>query len=200
MKFYYFPVAPNPTKVRTFIREKGIQVEERMVNLRDGEHRSAEHLARNPGGALPVLELDNGEYIAESLPMMEYLEELYPDPVMIGSDPLSRLRIREYERSVEKSLFEPIIRIVHSTNSPLGLPVRPEISEPERAHLPTALARVDARIGDSPFAAGDSPTMVDCTLFAALYFGEFFGVGLPAQYENLRRWFLSFKTRPSAQM
>ncbi len=200
MKFYYFPVAPNPTKVRTFIREKGIEVEEIQVNLGQGEHRSAEHLARNPRGALPVLELDSGEFICESLPMMEYLEELFPLPVMIGHDPLSRLHTREYERMVEKTLLEPITRIVHATNSPLGLPVRPEISGPEREKLPAALERIEQRIGNHPFAAGDEPTVVDCTLFAGLYFGEFFGVGLPEQYPNLRRWYLNFKTRPSTRM
>lgn len=200
MKFYFFPVAPNPTRVRTYIREKGIELEEILVDLAAGEQKSPEHLARNPRGALPVLELDNGDYITESLPMMEYLEELYPDPVMIGRDPLERLRNREFERMVEQTLLIPIGRIVHATNSPLGLPPQPAIADPERARLPAAMQRVDERIGANPFAAGESPTIVDCTLFASLYFGEFFGVEVASEYRNLRRWYSDFKTRPSAQM
>ena len=89
MKIYYFPIAPNPTRVMVYLREKNIALHEVFVDLRKGEQLSPEHLARNPAGALPVLELDSGEYITESLPIMEYLEELHPDPVMIGREPLA---------------------------------------------------------------------------------------------------------------
>ncbi len=200
MKLYYFPVAPNPTRVRTYLREKGIELEEISVDLGKGEQRAPEHLARNPRGALPVLELDDGQYLTESLAIIEYLEELYPEPVMIGSDPLARARIREYERQVELRILQSIGRLVHATNSPLGLPPNPAIAEPEQAQLPEALAMVDERIANQPFAAGDAPTIVDCTLFAALFFGEFFGVNVPEEHANLRRWYAAFKERPSAQM
>ena len=200
MKFYYFPVAPNPTRVRTYIREKGIELEEIEVSLREGEQNSPEHLARNPRGALPVLELDSGEFICESLPMMEFLEELYPQPVMIGADPVARLKTREFERQVETTVLNRIGRIVHATNSPLGLPPNPAVAEPEQERLPAALALVDERIADQPFAMGSSPSIVDCTLFAGLFFGEFFGVTVPTENANLRRWYEDFKQRPSAQL
>ena len=103
---------------------------------------------------------------------MEYLEELYPDPVLIGADPLSRARTREFERQVEVGVLNPLARIVHASNSPLGLPARPELAAAEQARLLSAAPRIDARIGDSTFAMGDRPSMVDCTLFAGLLFGE----------------------------
>ena len=198
MKLYYFPIAPNPTRVRLFIREKGIEIEEVLVDLRKGQQQTPEHLARNPRGTLPVLELDNGDYIAESLPIMEYFEELQPEPVMIGSDPMARLKMREYERLVETEILNRLARIVHSTNSPLGLPPRPEISGPELERLPAAYRRIDERIGDNPFAAGQQPSIVDCTLFAGLQFGEFGGVQMPADYVNLRRWHAAFRARHSS--
>jgi glutathione S-transferase len=200
MKLFHFPGAPNPTRVLVFVREKSIDIDTELVDLREGEQNSAEHLARNPRGSLPVLQLDNGEYLTESLPIMEYLEELYPDPAMIGSDPLARARIREFERQVEVGILNPLARIVHATNSPLGLPARPEVAAAETQRLLTAAPRIDARIGDLPFATGYSPTIVDCTLFAGLLFGEFFGAVIPEECTNIHRWYNEFRKRPSAQI
>jgi glutathione S-transferase len=74
VKLYYFPVAPNPTKVLVYAAEKGIALEMNVVNLREGEHRTPEHLARNAQGKLPVLELEDGCFLTESLAIIEYLE------------------------------------------------------------------------------------------------------------------------------
>lgn len=197
MKLYYYPVAPNPTKVRTYMREKGIELEEVKVDFAQREQKSPEHLRRNPLGTLPVLELDDGQYITESLPIMEYFEELYPEPVMIGADSVSRLQVRAYERQVETTILNRIGRLVHATNSPLGWPPNPAVAEPEQKALPDAFALIDERIGKNRFAAGDTPTIVDCTLFAALYFGERFGVTVPEQYGNVARWYGEFRRRPS---
>jgi glutathione S-transferase len=199
MKLYYFPVAPNPTKVMVYLGEKGITLDTELVDLRQGEQNSPEHLARNSYGALPVLELDDGEFLTESLPIIEYLEELFPEPVMIGSDPQARARIRTYERQVETGILNPIGKYVHATNSPLGLPPRPAVAEVEWARLVTALGRIDGQIGDAPFAAGDSPTIVDCTLYAALQFGEVFGATIPAGHHNIDRWYSAFRERPSTR-
>lgn len=198
MKLYYFPIAPNPTKVLIYVREKGLEIDMQLVDLRRGEHKSSEHLARNPRGNLPVLEVEEGQYLTESLAIIEYLEECYPEPAMIGRTPLERARIRAFERQVETGVLNPLTRFVHSTNSPLGLPARPEIAEAEWARLLDALPLVDASIGESPFAAGETPTIVDCTLFAALHFGDTFGVSIPEEFSNMKRWHLQFSERPSA--
>lgn len=200
MKLYCFPVAPNPTKVMVYVREKGIDLEEVQLNLAKGEQKSPEHLARNPRGALPVLELDSGECIAESLPIMEFLEELHPQPTMIGSDPMERLRTRALERQVDMTILGPMGRLVHATNSPLGLPPVPEIAANILEDLPAAMALVDSQLQDREFLAGPQVTIADCTLFAALFFGEFFGVNETAGYSELERWYQNFKQRPSAQL
>ena len=99
MKLYMFQVAPNPTRVRLFLVEKAagdteIPIEQVSVNLPKGEHRRPEHLARNPLGRLPILELDDGSCFTESLAIIEYLEEMYPKPPLMGSTPLERARVR----------------------------------------------------------------------------------------------------------
>ena len=200
MKLYYFPIAPNPTKVRIYLAEKGIEIEQVLVNLVEGEQRSPEHLTRNPFGSLPVLELDDGSHLTESLAIIELFEELYPDPPMIGTDPFERARVRRLERIADLGVLIPVGRIIHATRSPLGLPPVPEIAEAARRELPKALEILDAAIGDLPFLGGGHPTIADCTLFAALGFARFGKVEIDRAHHNLARWSADFGQRPSANL
>ncbi len=141
MKLYFFPVAPNPTKVRLYLAEKAaggaeVDLTEVTVNLREGEQKRPEQLARNPFGKLPVLELDDGTHLIESLAIIEYLEELHPNPPMIGSTPLERARARELERTADLGVLLPVSKIVNATNSTLVLPPVPEVASHNRALLP----------------------------------------------------------------
>jgi glutathione S-transferase len=205
MKLYVFPVAPNPTKVRLYLAEKAaggaqIDVSEVVVNLPEGEQRRPEHMARNPFGRLPVLELDEGTHLIESLAIIEYLEECYPDPPLIGRGPLERARVRELERIADLGVLLPVARIVHATNSPLGLPPVPEMAAFFQGVLPDALAVLDARLGDGrPFVAGEHPSIADFTLQAALQFARFGKVEIDPAFTNLARWDHAYRERPSAQ-
>ncbi len=200
MKLYHFPVAPNPSRVRVFANEKDLPVEQVVVSLAEGEHKSPEHLARNPRAALPVLELDDGSYLTESLPIMEYLEECFPEPPMFGGTPIERARIRELERLAEFKILGPIARLVHSSNSPLGLPPNETLANIERERLPQGYSLMDSCLAENTFVFGEQVTVADCTLFAGLFFGEFFGVSLPEDCTHLQRWYEAFKARPSAQI
>ena len=200
MKLYHFPVAPNPSRVRVFANEKDLPVEQVVVSLAEGEHKSPEHLARNPRAALPVLELDDGSYLTESLPIMEYLEECFPEPPMFGSTPIERARIRQLERLAEFKILGPVARLVHSSNSPLGLPPNELLANIERERLPQGYNLMDGCLAENSFVFGERVTVADCTLFAGLFFGEFFGVPVPGEYPHLSRWYESFKARPSAQI
>jgi len=199
VKLYAFPIAPNPTKVRVYLAEKGIEIEQVTVNLPKGEQRAAEHRSRSPLGKLPVLELDDGSFLTESLAIIEYFEELHPEPPMLGRTPLERARVRELERLADLGVLLRVGRIVHATRSPLGLPPNPAIAEEERRLLPGALAVLEARIGDAPFLAGERPTVADCTLFAAFGFARFGGVEIDPACTRLLRWYERFGQRPSAR-
>lgn len=205
MKLYAFFVAPNPTRVRLYLAEKAaagkdLGIEEVSVNLREGEQKSPEHLARNPLGKLPVLELDDGSFLSESLAIINYLEELHPDPPLIGSDPLERARVRELERIAEISVLHPVAYIVHTTNSPLGLPPNPEVAARFREILPNGLQVLDDHLADGrPFLAGERPSIADCTLAAGLQFGRFGKVELDPRFENVARWDAAYRERPPAQ-
>ena len=198
MKLYYFPVAPNPTKVRVYLAEKGLDVPEELVNLREQQQREPGFLAKNPMGKLPVLELDDGTLIPESLPIIEYFEETQPDPSMWGDTPAERARARARERHCDIGVLMSTARIVHATNSPLGLPPDATLADAGREALQQALAVPDPAIGDGPFVAGERVTVADCTLFAALAFGGFFGVNIDPAFANVTSWWERFQKRPSA--
>lgn len=205
MKLFYFPIAPNPTRVRLYLAEKAaggatIGLEQQLVDLRGGEQRQPEHLARNPLGRLPVLELDDGCFLTESLAIVEYLEELHPEPPLLGRTPEARARVRELERIAELAVLQPIARIIHGTKSPLGLPPAPELAAHARAALPDGLAVLEARLCDGrPFLAGEAVTVADCTLAAGLQFARFAGVELPGELPRLRRWDRAYRERPAAR-
>jgi glutathione S-transferase len=199
LQLFTFPVAPNPTKVKVYLGEKGLEIPTRLVNLVEGEQKKPEFLALNPLGALPVLETADGTHLSESLAIIEYLEELHPDPPMIGTDPLERARVRELERTIDLGVLGRVARIIHSTRSPLGRPPNEAVAKEERERLPGILRYVDGRIGRHPFVMGDRPTIADCTLFAACRFAQFGEVELDPGCENVHRWYRDFQQRPSAQ-
>lgn len=198
MRLYTIPLAPNPSKVMLYLAEKGIEIEYVYVNLVKGEHRSAEHLARNPLGSLPVLELDDGSFLSESLAIMEFLEELHPEPAMIGKTPTGRAKVRRLERIADLSVLLPIARIIHATRSPIGLPPSEEVAEGARRGLPEALGVLEESLADHPFVAGSEPTIADCSLFAGLNFGRFAKVDLGIDLPHMDAWFERFGQRPSA--
>jgi glutathione S-transferase len=193
VKLYFFPVAPNPTRVRLYVAEKAeagtrIPLEEVPVNLPQGQQRLPDHLARNPFGQLPVLELDDGRHLLESLVIIEYLEDLYPSPPMIGSEPLERARVREHERIAELRVLQPVARILHATNSPLGLPPNPGVEAHFRKLLPEGLGVLNERLGDG------RPFVVQ----AAFQFARFGKIDLGG-LEHLTRWDREYRSRPAAQ-
>ncbi len=205
MKFYFFPVAPNPTKVRLYLAEKEnlgtvIPVEPQVVNLVEGEQKSPEHLARNPFGTLPVLELADGTVISESLTIIEYLEELHPRPPLIGDTPLERARVRQLERIAETRVLNWIGRLVHAVRSPLGFPPDPAMERQAREALPNGLRHFEALLAETgPFLAGKNPTIADFTLQAAMQFARFREIEVLDGYERIAEWDRAYRERPAAK-
>ncbi len=202
MKLYYFHVAPNPMKIRLYLAEKedgGVQIPmtEVLIDLRAGEQNSPEHTARNYFRSVPVLELDDGSYLIESLPAMEYLEELYPMPSLVGRTAIERARIRQLERIAETRVLNPLARFVHSTRSPLGLPPSLDIAKSARKTFTKGLAFFNELLADGrEFIAGGQPSIADCTLAAGLNFGRYGGFEYDPNLTNLARWDMSYLARP----
>ena len=199
MKLYDFPFAPNPRKVRVYLAEKGIEIPRVLVNIVKVEQHTPEFLARNPTGGLPVLELDDGTCLRESLAIIEYLEELHPEPPMIGRAPLERARVRALERTVDLGVLMNVGRVLHNTHAVLpGRVPNPEIAAIARRDLQKPARFLDTLLADGrAFVAGDRVTIADCTLFAAIEFARTGNLGIewPTQ---IARWYEHFHQRQSA--
>ena len=205
MKLYMVPLAPNPTKVMLYVAEREalgarLGIEQVVVNTLKGRHREPEHLARNPFGTLPVLELEDGSHLIESLVIMEYLEEQFPQGALMGSEPLARARARELERIVELRVAIPMGSYVHAKKSPLGLPPDPVLARSIEDRLQTPLDYLESLLGDArPLLMGDRPSIADCTLQAALQFLRFIQVDLIGERPALRAWDERYRQREAAK-
>ena len=198
MKIYVFSLAPNPAKVLLYLAEKGLDAIERVpVSLLHGEQNQPEHLARDPFGRVPVLELDDGSFLPESTAIVEYLEELFPDPPLIGATPEARAQVRSRERMVDQGVLIAGARLVHSTRSPLGLPPNPGVAESARSALDRTLAVVDGWLEKTEFVAGPELTIADCTMWAGLRFQRAFELDAHEGFENVARWQRTLDARPS---
>lgn len=204
MKLYVFPPAPNAAKVLLYLAEKAaagceIKLERISVNLMEGGHRDPEYLARNPFGTVPTLVTEDGTCLHESLSIIEYLEERFPEPSLWGTDLESRALGRQIERICEQGAMINIARIVHTTQSPLGLPARPELAKYFRGRMPSSLDFLEGLLKDGrPFLAGEAVTVGDCTLAAGLQFARFGGLDVLGDYPALLAWDGQFRARPSA--
>src|SRR5262245_53156624 len=116
MKLYSFFGAPNPRKVLVYLGEKGIKLPTQEVNIITGENRTPEFLTKNPLGGLPVLELDDGSHLTESLAIIEFFEDSHPNPTMLGSTPAERARARELERIVDLGVLLRVATIFQNTH------------------------------------------------------------------------------------
>ncbi len=205
MKLYMVPLAPNPTKVMLYIAERealgaSLGIEQIVVNTLKGRHREPEHLARNPFGTLPVLELDDGGYLIESLAIMEYLEERFPQGALMGADPEQRARARDLERVVELRIAIPMGGYVHAKKSPLGLPPDPVLAQSIEDKLQAPLNHLESLLADGrPLLMGERPSIADCTLQAALQFLRFIEADLIGDRPRLRAWDERYRQRPAAK-
>jgi glutathione S-transferase len=200
MKLYDSNIAPNPKKVRVYLKEKGLDVPIVPLDIVKGENRTPEFLQKNPLGGLPVLELDDGTYLSESLAIIEYLEEQHPNPPMIGTTPLERARVRETERICELGVLGSVATIFQNTSPFFAgrLKQSAEAADNARARLGNALRVLDQRLATRPFVAGERPTIADCTLLAALEFAAFGQISIDPACTHVQRWFQAMKARPSA--
>lgn len=199
------PAAPNPTKVMLYIAEKTaagaeMDVEQILVNTLKNEQKSADHLARNPFGSLPVLEVADNDYLVESLAMIEYLEECFPQPTMWGNGTRERIRARELERIADLRVLLQIGRYVHATKSPIGLPPNPAVATQAKRALPVAFQYLENVLADGrELLLGDRVSVADCTLQAALQFMRFAKFDLIGDYPHLIRWDAAYRQRAAAK-
>jgi len=199
MKLYDYD-APNPQKVRIYAAEKGFELRCEQVAVLEHGLRAPAMLAKNPLAQVPFLELDDGHIIRESLAIIEYLESIHPEPPMLGSNPLERARIQELDRLAELGIMLEAANFVHHT-VPFFADLGPQSEQGGQMAsniFQKKLKIMDGEIGENEFVAGGRTSVADCTLYSALDFAAKFGLKVPEELKNLRRWQSAFAERPSA--
>ena len=203
MKLFTAKTAPSARRVAIYLAEKGIEIERIEVNLIAKEQRSADFLRKNPIGKVPVLELDDGTFLPESAAIVEYVEEVHPNPPMIGKTLEERAHARASERIASDIFARMALVLLHSHPSvPKNRPdfiQFPQIAQGLQQSVAQLLQQLETRIADRLFLAGRHPTIADCTFFALMETAYMsFDYELPPSCPRLRAWYGRFKTRPSA--
>ena len=196
----YTGIGPNPRIVTIAIAELGADVELEEVDLMVGENRQEAHLARNPSGQLPTLELDDGSYLAEVTAVVEYLDEK-TDGSLIGATAEERAETRMWTRRIDLSICETLGNGFRFAE---GLPLFkdrirciPQAAEDFKAIAQEKLVWLDGLMDGKEFICGDRFPLADSLLFAFLEFGSSVGQPLDAKCERLQAWYARVAARPS---
>lgn len=203
MKLYTYAGAPNPRRVHIFLAEKGIEIPFQQVDIMKRENRTPEFVEKvNVMGGLPVLELDDGSHIAESIAICRYLEALNPEPPLFGATPKEQGVVDMWLRRVELNFMVPVGQVwIHG--SPLTKAVNPnqiaEAAEQGRKIVERYFGFLDRQLADREFLAGDVYSVADISAFCTLDFAAALNslVHSPG-LENLTRWHQAVSARPSA--
>jgi glutathione S-transferase len=187
-----------------FIAEKGLAIPTQDVNLMAGENRQAEHLKRNPHGQMPCLELDNGQYVSEILPICEYLEDKNPKPALIGTTPEEKAETRMWMRRIDLNICEPMANGFRFSQ---GLPLFQSrmVTVPEAADGLKRIAQdrikwLDGQMEGKQFVCGKRFTLADILLYCFLTFGATVGQPLDPACKNVGAWYARVKERASAKV
>ncbi|PCJ24978.1 MAG: glutathione S-transferase [SAR86 cluster bacterium] len=201
MKLYDYGQAPNPRRVKIFLAEKGVEYEIVNCDMMKGEHKTPEFLKKNPSGKIPVLELDDGRCLAESVAICRYIEGMYPEPNLFGNDPFEMGFIEMRNRHLETELWSQIG--VSWVNGPvvaaMGIHKQiPAAKEASDENVSKYYQRLDCELGESEYIAGPRFTVADITLLTAIDFAAALVDLKPDEsLENLWRWHSLVSARDS---
>lgn len=203
MKLYDGGRAPNPRRVTVFLAEKGIEVEKVPVDMGQMGHKSAEVTELNPLQRLPVLVLDDGTAISESVAICRYFEELHPEPPLMGTDARDRAIVEMWNRRMEHHFLGTVANAFRHTHPAMKEWEVPQLAEWGEVNRPKALAfleMLDLELAGREFIAGDRYTIADITGMIAFDFMKPARIERPEHLTNVMRWYQSVSSRPSAKV
>jgi glutathione S-transferase len=193
--------APNPRRVRIFLAEKRIAVPFEAVTIMQGELREPGFSSLNPWQRVPVLVLDDGTAISESVAICRYFEELQPEPALFGRGAVGRALVEMWHRRVELGLFQAVafvFRHLHPKMKPLEVPQVAAWGEANKPKVNEMLALIDARLGQTRFIAGEDYSIADITALVAVDFMRAARLRRQEGLASLERWHREVSSRPSA--
>ena len=202
MLLYNDPRAPNPRRVRIFLAEKAVAYDTIEVSIAASEHQRPEFRQKNPLALLPVLELGDGRILRESMAICRYVEELYPEPNLLGADAWERAKIEQWNRHAELEILVPIAQVFRNTHAFWNGRIKqsPEFGAIMRELVGSRFDWLEGELSERPYLAGDRFTVADITALCAIDFGRISDLRITAEtYPRLAAWRARVTERPSTK-
>ncbi len=193
--------APNPRRVRIYLAEKGIAVAFEERDLMASALKSDDFTRLNPWQRVPLLVLDDGRVIAETMAICRYFEELYPAPELFGITAFGKADVEMWNRRVELGLFQSVANVfrhLHPKMAALEVPQLAAWGEANKPKVRDELARLDQRLAETRFIAGEKFSVADITALVAIDFMRPAKLDAPSEFANVMRWYGEVSGRPSA--
>jgi glutathione S-transferase len=210
MKLYDMDKAPNPRRVRMFLAEKGIAVERVEIDIMAGGNLQPDFLAINPRGTLPVLVLDDGTVLDESIAICRYLEAVQPEPNLFGRTPLEIARIESAQRHMELDGMYAIA-MIHRNVAPhfvtrsapgsagIGTTQIPELAVRGEQLTRRFFADLETTLARQEYVAGDRFSVADITGYICTAFARWVKLAPGDDMPNIARWRTAIAARPSSK-
>ena len=209
MIFYDCNTAPSPRRARMFIAEKGIEIETRNIDLGKAEQLSPEFLAVNPRATVPTLVTQGGQVLGENIAIAAYLEEVFPDPPLMGEGAEEKASVMLWNAMSETQggwAIAEALRNAHPAMKGRALPGPenyeqiPELAERGHARVGVFFDLLEQRLQESPYLASGRFTFADITAFVFCDFARVVKRSLPEGHTAARDWFARIQERPSAKL
>lgn len=208
MKLYESKISPNSRRVRVYLAEKGLTVEGVDVDIMAGENLEDTYLAINPVGLVPVLELGDGTNLTESSAICRYLEELHPDPPLMGSTALEKAKVDMWERKAD---FEGMLAVVENFRNRFpayaervipGVKGVAQISElvgRGRQSVERFYGHLETQLNEDAYLTGSTMTLADISAMCVVDFALFCELEIPDNCPHVQTWYEGMKGRESAR-
>jgi glutathione S-transferase len=201
MLLYDLTPGMHPRRVRIFLAEKGLSIPRREVDAAGKANETPAFLRLNPLGKLPVLELDDGTSISESLAICRYLEEFHPNPSLMGQTPRETAQIDMWTLRMEFELSRPIAQVfLHTSEFYRGrIEQVPQVADHARRQALSTMQWLDGELASRQYIADGAYSMADIVAQCAFVLGEAVGLRIPPEMTHLSRWFAAVTARPTAR-
>jgi glutathione S-transferase len=197
MKLYTYDPAPNPRRLQLFLDYKGISLESQQINLMEKEQFSDDFLKLNPSSTVPTLELDDGTVLTEVIGMCCYLEEMYPEHPLMGSNPTERAQVISWDHKIFNTVLMAIAEIFRNSNpafsgralpGPLSLEQIPALAERGKLRLAATWTSLDQHLATNIWLTGDNFTFADIDLMCCVEFVGWIQGSIPEDCKHLLAW------------
>ncbi len=193
--------APNPRRVRIFAAEKGLAPVYEQIDITRKDHKSEAFLAMNPFAGVPVMQLDDGTVISETVAICRYMEAMKPEPALLGQGARGEAVVEMWNRRVELYFLFPVAQVFrhsHPAMSEREVPQVGEWAEANRPRVASVLKLIDTVLAEQPFIAGPQFTIADITALVATDFMRPARLERPENLVHFSRWYDEVSARPSA--